>query len=142
MVALDERVSGTLSTTTGNKRAEEGLRISFHFDGVSYLPVLIVSGVTAELARRLGADGEHNRLIGVGAKVQALVMKPKVRGDEVVVVVVVILKPLVVKLAEVAKLALDLHPALSERDVLEIDETGAQTHWRAEIDAPHEVTAT
>ena len=141
VVALDKRVARAVAAAAGDKGAEEGLGVGIHLDGACHLAVLIVLGIAAKLAGRLGTDGEHDGLIGVGAEVQALVMQPWVRGDEVVIVVVMVLEPLVVQLAEVAELALDLHPPAGERDVLEVDETGTQAHGRARIVAPHEVTA-
>ena len=141
MVALDKRVTRTVAAAACDERAPEGLGIGIHLDGARYLAVLIVVGSAAELARRLGADGEHERLLRVGTEVQTLVVKPCARGDEVVIVVVVVLEPLVVKLAEVAELAVKLHPPLGKRDILVVDETSPKSHRRTGVAAPHEVAA-
>ena len=130
VVTLDKGVASAVAATAGDKRAPEGLQVGIHLDGAGHVAILVVVGFAAKLAGRLGTDGEHQRLVWVGAQVQALVVQPHVGGDEVVVVVIVVLEPLVVQLAEVAKLPLDLQPALGERDVLEVDETGAQAHGR------------
>ena len=77
----------------------------------------------------------------VGAEVHALVVQPRTRSNEVIIVVVVVFEPLVIELAEVAELAYNLHPPLGERDVLEINETGTHAHGRTRVVAPNEVTA-
>ena len=141
MITLDKGVTRAVAAAAGDERAEKGLGVGIHLNGAHGLAVLVVGRCSAELASRLGTDSEYPRLVRLGAEVQAFVMQPCIRSDEVIIVVVVVLEPFVIQLTEVTELALQLHPALSERDVLKVYETSSQAYRRTGVVAPHEVTA-